>query len=175
MELKTNFPRPDVNLSRLKGVLPKEVTDALDGIFRTIFKNLDDLLKIVATVVNANAPADWKTFTSPVISSIGTITSATCTGRYSRIGKIVFVSFEVDIITNGTGAGYVIITLPVVPNVVLPTSQGVLYGRDLVTTGSALWAAINSGSGAVIGVYNNTYPGGDGRKLLLQGSYEALT
>jgi len=45
---------------------------------------------------------------TPVItSSVGTITSYTATGTYTRTGRTVYVAYNILISNNGTGAGYI--------------------------------------------------------------------
>jgi hypothetical protein len=57
--------------------------------------------------------AGWTSYTPTITAGSGTFTSVTATTcKYKRIGKIVFVIQQINIITNGTAAGSVIATLP---------------------------------------------------------------
>lgn len=109
----------------------------------------------------------WATYAPVVTAGAGAITAYTASGRYNQIGKLVFVQIDVTVTTNGTGAGDVIVTLPV-------AAQGasVLHGREVSVGGKMLQGQV---AGTVVLVYNydNTYPAGNGYRLVLSGSYEA--
>jgi hypothetical protein len=113
----------------------------------------------------------WTAYTPTVTANSGTFTSVAATGRYLRMGKVVFLQMSINITTNGTAAGSVWATLPVNQ----ATSAMVIAGRETALTGKILQCLLN---GAFIGFisiwnYDNTYPGGSGYVLSLSGSYEA--
>src|SRR5687768_17034436 len=64
----------------------------------------EDLLSIVNP---------WTAYTPSVSAGVGAFGSASATGRYTQIGKTVLFSLAATITNNGTGSGYVIVTLPV--------------------------------------------------------------
>jgi hypothetical protein len=109
----------------------------------------------------------WATYTPIVTAATGTFTTVSATGRYKQIGKTVFIYIAVTITTNGTASGSVTVTLPVTSGV-----TNVICGRENMATGYMLQGLI---SAALVGIvnYDNTYPGGDGRLLLMTGVYEA--
>ena len=57
MDLKPQFPKLDVNLSRLSSVFETGVVNVLKGIFRDLFRMLENLHNITCQVVNANTAA----------------------------------------------------------------------------------------------------------------------
>jgi hypothetical protein len=55
----------------------------------------------------------WSTYTPTVTAQVGTITTASATGRYKQIGKTVIAQVDVTITTAGTGSSSLQATLPV--------------------------------------------------------------
>lgn len=112
----------------------------------------------------------WSQYIPTITPQSGAFTLASATGRYRQIGKTVFVQIKVDITTNGSGAGYVAVSLPV-----LPGSYAILPGRENAVVGKMLQGIVNPGVGFVyIFTYDNLYPGGNGYSLLLGGVYESV-
>lgn len=111
----------------------------------------------------------WNTFTPVLSASSGTITAYSGTIRWVLLNKTVTFSCNMTITTNGTAAGYLILTLPL-PFVGGSSPCGA--GRENAFTGKSLnWATFSSSSLAFV-YYDNTYPGANGANLLLSGSYE---
>lgn len=107
------------------------------------------------------------TWTPTITSGTGTITTASATGVYTKIGRTVFVEISVTITTNGTGASWVVATLPFTPAVTF----NVIAGRN-TTTGNLLQGFTTISPAAVSIVnYNNTYPAASGQTLALSGTY----
>lgn len=97
------------------------------------------------------------TFTPTVTASSGTITTVgSVSGQYTRIGRQVVVQFQVTITTNGTGAGYVIVSgLPYALNFF---SGGT--GRDNATGKQLLIFGDNfTATSVYISYYDGNYPG----------------
>lgn len=115
----------------------------------------------------ANTP--WTAYTPAVSTGTGTITTlGAVSGRYRQIGSVVFVSISISITTNGTGASFVVASLPVTPvNVVA------LSGRENNITAKMIYGSVVAGLNLTITYYDATYPGADGARLILGGSYEA--
>ena len=63
-KLKPTYPKLESNLQRLNTSFPSAQVDCLKGIFRDVFRSLENLLQIISTVVNDNA------------SSLDTLTAA---------------------------------------------------------------------------------------------------
>jgi hypothetical protein len=101
------------------------------------------------------------TYTPTVSASSGTITTASATGAYTKIGRAVLGHATVTITTNGTGAGSVKFTLPFTPG-----GDFVGVGRDTGVTGELLQVLGASASTSVDTYdYANNYPGADGAVL----------
>jgi hypothetical protein len=110
--------------------------------------------------------ADYEegTWIPTVTSSIGTITTVgTTTGNYTKIGNTVYVTFALNITTNGTGLGYINMSLPFT----CPLNTNVGSGRELNVTGSQLQiqSPLN-GTNARIRNYNDTYPASSGALMV---------
>ncbi len=115
---------------------------------------------------------DWVSYTPTITATSGSITTTgTCTGRYKRIGKMVFVKVSCAITTNGTGAGKVQITLPAIGNVSNGPYLG--CGRENGLTGKSLVAQFLNGTQNVqVANYDDTYPGANGAVIAVEGFYE---
>jgi hypothetical protein len=104
--------------------------------------------------------AAWTTYTPTVTASSGTITTASATGRYTRIGKLCVTQFTATITNNGTGSGQVSITSPFAP-----ATSGTFIGnfRESNATGKQGSITILNGGGSFFfcSFYDNTYPGGN--------------
>jgi hypothetical protein len=105
---------------------------------------------------DANTLDDYEegTFTPTVTASSGTFTSVSGTGRYTKVGRQVFISGEVTITTAGTAVGGILVTLPFT-NAASIAAIGVCRERAL--TGVMATAQLASG-GAQISIikYDNT-------------------
>lgn len=112
------------------------------------------------------APGAWASYVPVITGATGTITLATATGRWTQVGKTTFVEIDLTITTNGTGGTAVDATLPVAGN-----GFSAFSGRDF-TSGKMLQGVV-SGATLVIFNYDNSYPGADGERLVISGSYEA--
>jgi len=114
--------------------------------------------------------SEWKAYTPTFGATTGAITTATATGEYQMRGGTVDFRANLAITTNGTGAGAVTLTLPF--NSVNTT---VLTGREIQATGEDLIATVNAGTNVMtIHIPPLTYPGGNGRTLVMNGSYRAI-
>lgn len=110
---------------------------------------------------------EWTAYTPTVTAGTGSFASVSAIGRYRQIGKIVFVVIEITVTTNGTAAGYVVVSLPVTDK--STDINQILFGRE--GNGTVLSANMASGY-AYIRKYDGTYPP-NGAGIILQGVYEA--
>lgn len=117
-------------------------------------------------------PEPFTVYTPVITAAAGTFTSVSATGRYRRIGKLIFVQMAVTITTNGTAATYVIATLPLTSL----NSTGVVHvltGKASAVSGKVLAGLVPANSAsAIITAADNTYPGSNGETLILSGFYE---
>jgi hypothetical protein len=112
------------------------------------------------------------TYTPTVVSRTGTITSVdSIEGRWTQDANkkvTAFVSFRV--VTNGTGAGAIDVSLPI------PMRTGVLNGnatgKEVAVTGKLLGGAVDTTNGAAIQFYDGVYPGSNGAVFRLKIEYE---
>lgn len=120
----------------------------------------------------ADLRSAWTSYTPTVTSQSGAISAlGTVSARYKTIGKTMFWSALVAITTNGTGATWVNISLP--PGVTAASIGALVAGREDGMAGKMLQGRVTAGQGTVVVVnYDNSYPGGDGYRLLLEGVIE---
>jgi hypothetical protein len=111
----------------------------------------------------------WTVYTPTVTAQTGTFTTATASGRFKQIGKIVHFSAQIVITTNGTAADSVRATLPSTAQAANATFGA---GRESSTGTLLLWFN-QSTTIAQIVTTTGTYPGGNGRTLDISGTYEA--
>jgi hypothetical protein len=110
----------------------------------------------------------WINWTPTITSSTGTITAYTSSGQYKVQDLTVYYQIEINITTNGTGAGSVNSTLPFSS----PLVTGVGNGREIVINGNSILATtIALDNKIIITNYDNTYPGANGCRLIVNGSY----
>ncbi|MEN2472345.1 glycosyl hydrolase family 28-related protein [Burkholderia sp. GS2Y] len=118
---------------------------------------------------NSNVGA-WTSFNITPFAASGTIASASGYGRYRLRGKTIEAVVVVDIITNGTGAGSVNVTMPF-----QSYDFAIGKGRENAVIGKGL-QAIMSANSANLSITNddNTYPGATGYKLIVSIVYETV-
>lgn len=114
----------------------------------------------------------WTAWTPTVTATSGTFTSVSGSGRYKQIGKTVFGSIKINIVTNGTAAQAIAFTPPVTPLTTLGTDFAVGVARENVLTGN-LSQIFMSGTTLVIIRYDNVYPGATGAGFQGTFTYEA--
>lgn len=117
--------------------------------------------------------AGWTDYTPSVTAQSGTLTTVSGTGLYSQIGKIVNVKVKVVITTKGTGAGNIIITLPVSAKTQF-TDAGSGYSYTTASGASTvgLLVAIAPTSSLRASKYDATTAIVDGQTLIISATYE---
>ena len=105
-------------------------------------------------------------YTPTITATSGTFTSVSATGIFSAVGRRVDFKYAITITTNGTAAGAVVATMPI-----SPTATCIIPGRENTATGKMLQGIVSTGGGMNIYDYSGAYPGGDGRSLIVSGSY----
>jgi hypothetical protein len=111
----------------------------------------------------------WMAYTPTLSATTGTLTSASATGRYMKVGKTVNVEMKIIITTNGTAAGSLRATLPFTCS----AFPFVISGREDAVTGKMLQGNIGAGSNqCFVFAYDGTYAGGSGYVMQLSGTYE---
>lgn len=110
-----------------------------------------------------------KAYTPSLAAGSGAFTSATAFGRYVRRGKVVDVTIEVSITTNGTAATSVIAGLPF--TAASPRSY-YASGVEAAVTGNAVQGRIEPGGSTIVLQTAGAYPGGNGRLIGVTFTYE---
>lgn len=116
---------------------------------------------IASNSTDVNTLDDYRrgTYTPVVTANTGTFTTVSAIARYTKIGNMVYVSFEVVITTNGTAAGSILVSLPFNA---AATYSNVGAGIQ-VSTAKSVTALIQPGLGSArLFLYDGTYPGGSG-------------
>ena len=103
------------------------------------------------------------TWTPTVTTSSGSITTVSTNGKYTRIGRLVTLTFTVAITTNGTGAGNLFVEG--VPFAAANATFDAGCGREDGNTGVALVVAFNTITKMIVNKYDGTYPGANGNRL----------
>ncbi|WP_186137323.1 hypothetical protein [Burkholderia gladioli] len=109
----------------------------------------------------------WDQFATTVTSSQGAIAQVGSVNLFYRLASgVCHFTVNISITTNGSGAGAVQFTLPV------PAAGfGTVYGKELVT-GKVLTGIVAAGNTEQLTFFDGTYPGADGRVLVVSGSYQ---
>jgi hypothetical protein len=103
----------------------------------------------------------WTSYTPTITAGSGTLTTASATGAWIRIGKVCIVQSNWIVTTNGTGASFIQLTLPF--TVAAKSFAGV--GREYEVVGKMLQIeAPQSDSVMRYRNYDNTYPAGSNYK-----------
>ena len=120
---------------------------------------------------NANTLDDYEEGTStPAVSAgSGTLTTASATLSYTKIGNRVAWNAVITITTNGSGATSLSISLPFTPG-----ENASCYGVETGLTGKSVAGVLSSGSAnaSAIRFYDATYPGGTGAVLYVGGTFK---
>jgi hypothetical protein len=114
----------------------------------------------------------WVVWTPTVTAASGTFTTASGTGRYIQVGKLITYQATLTITTIGTGSGC-FFTLPVVG---LATAQfGIGTAREDALTGNMGFCKIITSTTASVSRYDNGLitSGGNGTAIKVYGTYEA--
>jgi hypothetical protein len=140
----------------------------------TLMKRLTKLEREVERLRVKESPGVWAAWTPTLTSGTGTFTTATATGEYMRVGKTVYFKAIVTITTNGTAAFYAKITLPFQAETQFgesPSGEAIVNATGDLVCG--LQCSIYPATHLLIYKYDGTYPGADGRSLIVSGFYEA--
>lgn len=123
-----------------------------------------------------DTPGAWTSYTPTVTAASGTFTSVSATAQWTRVGRMIHVNAAIVITTNGTAAGSVRFTLPVLSGTTPTTGSWQGAGREGGVTGSNLSVSVSSSSDiAVVRLYNNNYPGQNGAVLQVSITYQSAT
>lgn len=123
-------------------------------------------------VAGVDLSTGWTSYTPAVTAGSGSFSSVSAVGRYKQLGKTVFFEATITIVTNGTAAGSVNVTLPIAAVATSGHFWSAL-GRQ-ITNGNMLHGLIQGASTtANLTTFSNTYPGVNGETLIVSGMYES--
>jgi hypothetical protein len=114
---------------------------------------------------DANTLDDYAegTWTPTVVATTGTITAYTSSGRYTKIGDVVSCSFTFTVSNNGTGSGFIRISLPFTA----ASTQSVGSTRESAVTGNMGQVFSEASvSTAFVTRYDNAYPVASGYTII---------
>lgn len=122
--------------------------------------------------INQSASYVWMdqwTFWNPTITNSGGALASlgNVVARYIQEGPKVSFILNIPITTNGSGGGYLEVTLPISAS---STTISSLSGREAAISGKGL--AGNIGSTMFIYTVDNSYPGANGALIIATGSYQ---
>ena len=118
---------------------------------------------------------DWDAWTSSfvptVTSGTGAFTSVSASCIFTQVGRTINFSILVSIVTNGTAATDIRVTIPKTMSAFNRFFGG---GREALTGTQLQWGDVISPSSIRITDIAGAYPGGDGRTIRVSGSYESI-
>lgn len=124
------------------------------------------VLKVGGNTIEHGA---WTTWTPTITAQTGTITTKSGTGKYAVYGKTCVFRVSITITTNGTGAVYIICTLPLTAS---SSDKSCASGRANIVSGKMLQGKLGSTTVMHVYDYANAYPAASGEVLELHGFYE---
>lgn len=110
----------------------------------------------------------WTAYTPTISALSGSITSATGSGRFLKVGRRVHFYASANITDNGTGSNTLLISLPVEAQ----AANNVFgVGRDSTSGTLCLWFNFTA-TNAYVQTTGGAYPGATGRVINISGVYE---
>lgn len=112
----------------------------------------------------------WTSFTPAAAPSSGAWTTSSSSGKYLKLGKLVFTRVFIDVQNNGTGAGFIAGMLPFNP-VVEQSGSG--YTNTPAASFTVQNRLLANGQFIVSKGHDNGYPVVSGTNIFLNACYEA--
>ena len=113
-------------------------------------------------------------FTPTATASTGSLTTTTITGRWVRLAnKMLFVSMKAVITDNGTGSGFLRLTLPFTASAATNYAAYFL-GRNLNTGAAVVGQVVANGTYIDMCSVANAYPVASGQTINISGTYETV-
>jgi hypothetical protein len=144
-------------------ILQGNLTVALGGFGAPQYSGNNDKIRGVAR----------RAYTPTIAASTGTLTTVTVnSAEFNYDNGIVNVALDFTIVNNGTGSGSLTASLPILSS---PSFLDVGYGREIAVTGFTTSVFVTNNSlQSILVNYDNSYPGGTGRRFLARVSYRAV-
>jgi hypothetical protein len=147
--------------------------DTVDGIHASATPTANNLLPLDSNgfMPTAALGGAWTAYTPSVAAVAGSFTTASATGRYTRIGNTIHFKADVTITTVGTGTG-LLVGLPVAAQANFGLA---CYGREDAINGAMAIGKLQTTTTVSVNKYDNTniVSGGSGSVIRLAGTYEA--
>jgi len=109
----------------------------------------------------------WTSYSPTISTQSGTLTTASASGKYIRIGKLCVVQVEASITTNGTGAGTLYVTKPFNGN----TNSTALW-REILSVGNSGQVYCPDAANFAFSNFDNSYAGANSRYFVTTISFE---
>ena len=109
--------------------------------------------------------ADYEegTWTPVVTANVGSITTYSASGKYTKIGRLLTLQFTIVITNNGTGSGAMFVDG--VPFAASNATSEAGCGREEAATGISLAVGIRTTTQLIVNTYAGVYPGVNGHRL----------
>lgn len=137
-----------------------------------LVRKIAELERQIEAMRTIEVPGGWKDYTPLVSSQTGSFTTVSSSGKYSKVGDIVFVTIQISITTNGTAATGIIATIPVAADASV-TNRQLISAREFSINGFHGFGYITNPNNVVIRKYDNSYLGGDGFVIVASGFYRS--
>lgn len=112
--------------------------------------------------------ATWTAGPTAITALSGALTTAACVSASKKTGKTVDFQARITITTNGTGATGLQITLPFAP-----VRDSSFHGMEIAGTNKQVCGRCLAAATALTLFFSDgTYPGADGRTIVVSGTYE---
>jgi hypothetical protein len=163
----------DILIKNPAGTIPLAFCEKVSS-SRTVSNNSHSGLLIISGVTTidlfvaasgswgVDSQGSWRSYSTTLLAAVGNPTTATCSVRWRREGKLVVGSSRWDIVTNGALASdYLAFAAPLAPK---PSSRVETLGGQITDgslSGSTLFAQF-SGSNILFRRQSSAYPGADG-------------
>lgn len=116
----------------------------------------------------------WSTSSPTPTPSVGSFTSVSCDVRYKQIGKTTHFHCRVQVVTNGTAAGTISVTLPATRVTTTSTDIAAFCAYETQAgTVSGVGKLAQNTATLVLTTATGTYIGGTGTTINCSGTYEA--
>jgi len=121
--------------------------------------------------VSAMSDNPWVSFTPTISATSGTITTSSASMSYIRRGVVLYFKAQISITTNGTGAGALLMTVPIGQ---VGSFGTIATGLQRVPQGYMVYGFLDGAGDTTIAIkfYDDTYPGANGAVIELTGFYE---
>lgn len=143
------------------------------SVIRAAFTAIKALFTIVKTEIESlqDIQKAWTPYTPIVTAQSGSITSASVTGSYIKIGATVCFNVNIVITTVGTASGGLFFTLPFPSKYSTWKASGSDNNGKMISSGMGLG---NNGIGYMV-YYDTTSPISAGANLSVSGVYETAS